>query len=120
MPLLGWTVRAVLAPFCRFTRWMGPVTVGQSGPSGEDQPAHNRGGREQRWDGVSEHQRGRSGAREGREVGDDVVAGCNEPMIEDVRGRDYETAAERHRQEKAHHESEYAFHPMPADRRRSR
>jgi hypothetical protein len=52
---------------------------------------------------VSEQQRSRNGAREGRQVQDNVIDGRNESTVEDMRDRDHDTAGERDRQKEAHH-----------------
>jgi len=52
---------------------------------------------------VSEQQRGRNSAGEGREVRDDVIGGRNEPTVEDMGDRDDNTASERDREKEAHH-----------------
>jgi hypothetical protein len=83
--------------------WDGPSTVSEGRPPREYEPAQNRDGREQGWTEVSQQQRGRNGAREARQVRDDVIDGRDEPSVDDMRDSDHNAAGERDRQQEAHH-----------------
>ena len=63
-------------------------------PAAEDEPAHDRDGREQRRQRVIEQRGGRRGAPEGDEVRDHVVDRSDESPVHNMRDRDEEAARE--------------------------